>query len=295
MTTRYGLYKERALRGASVLSIRAALIFTALLCSCTDKAPGLADGEIARIGGEVLTEAELLRATPAGLREVDSVAFVDAYVNSWVTDRLIIHEAARLIKDTDEIDRLTRQYRRDLIMWEYRNMAVNADPELQLTDADVRAYYEAHPAQMKLDAPMVRGIYIKMESDDPALRGVRRLYASADRDDIDRLEKVGLNSAIHYDYFRDTWVPAEQILSKIPADLSAADLRKGMKYETERDGFTYLLSVSDLLPVGETMPLEAAEPRIRETLDAMRRASLDARLLSRLRADALASGALRLR
>ena len=273
----------------------AALFFLLAACSCSQSATELAEGEIARIGGEVLTEAELAHATPAGLREVDSVAFVDAYINSWITDRLISHEAARLIKDIDEIDRLTRQYRRDLIMWEYRNMAVNADPDLQLTDADIRTYYEANPARMKLDDPMVRGIYIKMESDDPALGSVRRLYASANPDDIDRLEKVGLNSAIHYDYFRDAWVPAEQIISKIPADLTASDLRKGMKFETERDGFTYLLSVSDLLPVGATMPLEAAEPRIRETLDAMRRAELDAKLLSRLRADAIASGALILR
>lgn len=266
-----------------------------MLSSCSRSEQELAHGEIARIGGEVLTETELSRATPAGLSEVDSVAFVDAYINSWVADRLISHEAARLVKDMDEINSLTEQYRRNLIMWEYRKMAVNADPGLQISDADIERYYHAHPGSMKLDAPMVRGIYIKLESDDPELRNVRQLYASPRQDDIDRLEKVGLKSAIHYDYFRDTWIPAGQILSKIPADISTSVLTKGLKYEMEKDGFVYLLSVSDLLPVGATMPIEAAEPRIRETLEASRRAELDARLLSRLRADALASGALRLR
>lgn len=277
------------------LILTGAIAATVALGACSRKEKELADGEIARIGGEVLTDADLQRATPAGMSEVDSVAFVDAYINNWVADRLIIHEAARLIKDTDEINRLTEEYRRDLIMWEYRRMAVNADPGLQLTDADISDYYAAHPAQMTLDAPMVRGIYIKMESDDPALKNVRRLYGSTDSDDIDRLEKIGIKSAIHYDYFRDKWIPAEQILTKIPADLTAAGLRKGLQFETERDGFTYLLSVSDLLPAGSTMPLEAAEPRIREALDAIRRSNLDAKLLARLRSDALKSGALKLR
>ncbi len=275
--------------------IAGALAVIVALGACSHKKTELKPGEIARIGGDVLTEAELLKATPAGLADVDSVAFVDAYINSWIADMLISHEAARLIKDTEEIDRLTEQYRRDLIMWEYRNMAVNADPGLQLTDDDICGYYEAHPSQMKLDDPMVRGIYIKMESDDPALHTVRKLYASEHRSDIDRLEKVGLKSAIHYDYFRDKWIPAKQITTKIPAEIHVGDIHKGMKYEFERDGFTYLLSVSDLLPAGATMPLEAAEPRIREALDAMRRANLDAKLLGRLRSQALENGTLQLR
>ncbi|MCM1309474.1 MAG: peptidylprolyl isomerase [Bacteroides sp.] len=276
-------------------NIAGALGVIIALSACSHNDAELADGEVARIGGESLTDADIRAVTPAGLAEVDSVAFVDAYVNSWVADRLILHEAARLIKDTDEIDRLTEQYRRDLIMWEYRTLAVNADPELQLTDDDIKAYYEAHPGQMKLDAPMVRGIYLKLESDDPALRTVRQLYASPNQDNVDRLEKVGLKSAVHYDYFRDTWVPARQVITKIPAELSPSDLHKGLKYEVERDGFTYLLSISDVLPIGATMPLEAAEPRIRETLDAMRRTELDARLVARLRAEAVAGGRLLLR
>lgn len=265
------------------------------LSACSHKETELADGEIARIGGEVLTDADIRAVTPAGLAEVDSVAFVDAYVNSWIADRLILHEAARQIKDYDEIDRLSQQYRRDLIMWEYRTLAVNSDPDLQLSDADIEAYYEAHPGQMKLDSPMVRGIYLKLESDDPALRTIRQLYASPNQNDIDRLEKAGLKSAIHYDYFRDKWIPAQQVITKIPAELTAADLHKGLKYEAERDGFTYLLSISDVLPIGATMPLEAAVPQIRETLDAIRRTELDSRLMSRLRAEALANGSLLLR
>lgn len=265
------------------------------LSSCSREERELGAGEIARIGGEVLTEAEVLRAKPYGLSAVDSTAFVDAYINNWITDRLVRHEAVRHIADTEEIDRLVEEYRRDLIMWEYRRMAVNADPALQLSEDDIKAYYEAHPGQMKLDSPMVRGIYIKMEADDPEVATVRRLYASPKQVDIDRLEKVGLKSAIHYDYFRQQWIPAEQILNKIPANLSASDLRKDWKFELTHGGFTYFLSVSDLLPVGAAMPIEAAESRIRETLDASRRANLDAILLGKLRADAIESGALKLR
>lgn len=265
------------------------------MSACSHKEQAMGPDEAARIGSEALTYAEIAKAAPAGMSEADSTAFVEAYVNTWISDRLIDRVAAAHIRDTEEIDRLTARYRRDLIMWEYRRMAVNADTALALKPEELRAYYDAHPERMRLDAPMVRGIYLKMESDDPALRTVRRLYASPDRDDIDRLEKVGLRGAIHYDYFRDQWIPAKQIITKIPKEINPSDLRKGYTLELDADGFTYLLSVSDVLPAGATMPYEAAEPLIRETLDALRRSELDAHLLRQLRDEAVKDGTLQVR
>lgn len=280
-------------------TIRAAIVAGALgaltaIAACSDRGGDLGPNDLARIGTETLTCADLARSMPSGLSAADSTAFADAFVNNWITDRLIMQVAARHIRNTDEIDRRVEQYRRDLIIWEYRRMAVNADTALAISDADAHAYYDAHPELMKLDSPMVRGIYIKMESDAEALAEVRSLYASPDRNDIDRLEKVGLKGAIHYDYFRDQWIPARQIIDKIPREIKTTDLRKGYKLDADIDGFTYLLSVSDILPAGETIPFEAAEHHIRETLEAIRRTEADARIRRRLLDEALESGLLTL-
>lgn len=266
------------------------------MTACSSPDPGKLPADVvAKVGGETLTDADVAKAVPTGMTPADSAAFAEAYVNSWVTDRLIMQVAAKQIRDTRELDRLVEQYRRDLIMWEYRRMAVAADTALALTDKNLRDYYDAHPEEMKLDRPMVRGIYIKMESGDPELALVRCLYKSPKQDDIDRLEKVGLKGAIHYDYFRDQWIPSGQIIDKIPKEIALTDLRKGYTLDADVDGFTYLLSVSDVLPAGATMPFEAAAPQIRETLDALRRTELDAALRKRLRDEALASGTLQLR
>lgn len=259
------------------------------------KAPGLADDALASIGDEVLTTDDVRRAIPAGLSGADSIAFADAWVNSWVNDRLLEHEATRHLRNRDDIERQVADYRRNLISWEYRRLAVATDTTLAPTDSAMRAYYDIHTDEMRLTDPLVRGIYIKMESKDPALATVRRLYRSQKTDDIDRLEKVGLNSAVHYDYFRDQWIPFERIISKIPYPVDPAALRAGYHLDVDVDGFTYLLSVSDLLPAGSRMPYEAARPRIRQTLETLNAAALDAALLRRLRTEALNSGRLQLK
>lgn len=269
------------------------LLFLSLIAlGCSRPAHELPADALASIGGEVLTAAEVAQAVPAGLAAEDSLAFAQAWVNTWVNDRLLQHEAARHLRNLEEIEARVADYRRNLIAWEYRRLAIANSSELMPSDSCAHAYYNDNAWRMRLSEPMVRGIYVKMETSDPALKTVRRLYKSERQEDIDRLEKVGLRGAIHYDYFRDQWIPWERIISKIPHPLSAESLRKGYCLDVDIDGFTYLLSVSDVLPAGATMPYEAALPQIRETLQAQNAAGLDAQLLQYLREQALKSGRL---
>lgn len=265
-------------------------------CSRGGRADGAeAPDVLARVGQHRLTVADLAATMPAGLSEADSVEFAARWIENWVDEQLLTEIAVEQVRNIDEIDRMADDYRRRLIMLEYRRLKVSADTSLAISDADIADYYSTHADEMKLDEPMVRGIYIKIEDDAPALAQVRKWYRSEKQDDIDRLEKVGLKGAIHYDYFRDTWVPLKQIETKIPAEISRASLRKGYTLDFTSGGFTYLLSVSDVLPAGHTMPLEAATPRIRETLDALRSNTLDARLRADLRRRASDNGQLYVR
>lgn len=281
----YTLY-NKAVGAAMALG----LVLASTACRSGDDSTALV-----AVGAAELTEADIRRAVPAGLSEADSLAFVDAWVNTWISDRLISELAAGELPDgvMEQIDEAVEHYRRQLIAAEYREMAVAADTALAISPADVDAYYSENSAQLKLTEPMVRGIYIKIGADDPALTDVRRLYASPRQADIDRLEKVGLRGAIHYDYFRDQWIPWSQVISKIPREVAPGELHKGFRLDAEADGFVYLLSLSDVLPAGATMPPSAAEPLIREILDARRRGELDARLRARLRDRALSTGLLR--
>lgn len=263
------------------------------LAACSSRTPETATADVvARVGDATLSREELAKAMPAGLGEADSVAFAEAYVRTWVSDNLITEIAVKHLSNVEEIDRMAEDYRRQLIMWHYRQLMVRSDTSLAIADEQLHDYYDRHASELRLTQPMVRGIYIKMESNSPDLAKVRRLYKSTKQDDIDKLDKVDMHGAIHYDYFRDRWVPWEQIITKIPAEIATSGLRKGYTFELNKDGFTYLLSVSDVLPAGAAMPYEAAEERIRETLEAVRLTELDALLRRRLYDEAAAAGKL---
>lgn len=275
-------------------------VAVAMLAACghKDEAPRLAKNELAALDGQTLTVTQLREAVPAGLSEEDSTRLAQAFIRNWIETRLVERVASERV-DMDEIDALTAQYRRDLIAQRYRDMLFARTPGAQeFGDSVVADYYERHSADFVLERPMIRGVYVKLPDGAPELPAIRRIYRSTRPQDIDRLEKEVLGSAIHYDYFRDHWIEWEQVEARIPYDFGpkpADYVRSHHNLDVSLGGFTYLLEISDLLPAGSPMPLEIARPLIEDRLLAERRQSYDAAMRRRLYDDALNSGRLKVR
>lgn len=262
-----------------------------------DTGAALPEGVLAAVDGTELTRAMLDQATPKGLAPDDSTRFARAYIRNWIDTRLVEDVAARAV-DMDEIDRLVEQYRRDAIMRAYRDRAFDAEQAgTTFSDSLVADYYDRHSSELRLQRPLIKGVYIKLPDDARELPAVRRLYRSTRPADIDRLEKEVLGSAIHYDYFRDRWIDWEQVEARIPYDFGAnpADyVAAHRNLDVSLGGFTYLLEISDVLPAGSVMPLATARPLIEERLTAEKRRAFDAALRTRMVDRALARGTLRL-
>lgn len=265
-----------------------------IIAGCRDKEAETVADTLVSVGNEYLTANDLRAALPSGLNVDDSTTFAKAYIRNWIDTRLIERIAATEV-DMEEIERLTREYRDELIMSQYRRAMARQAQEGEFSEDSLRAYYDTHTADFKLERPMVKGVYLKVAEDAPKLAQIRRLYRSEKPADIDKLEKAAVSSAIHYDYFRDTWIDWEQIENRIPIEFgrnAAAETASKHYLETEAQGFIYLLSVSDYLPAGSVMPYEAARPLVRDRLLNIRRRAYDIRLLNDLYQRALDDGTL---
>ncbi len=248
---------------------------------------------VAIVGQEILTISEIRNHTPAALGNSDSAAFARAYIRNWV-DRKLISEVAAADVDMNEIDRLTNEYREELIMNEYRREMIRRADNTEITSDSLHAYFDSHRSEFVLERPMVKGVYLKVPDDFHKLAELKRLYRSTRPADVDKLEKAATN-AIHYDYFRDRWVDWEQIESRIPASFNEGAetfLRSGRPLEVSAGGFTYLLSITEYLPAGAPMPFEAAMPIVRDRLLNSVRRRYDTRLRSELEERALTRGLL---
>lgn len=253
--------------------------------SCGEKQTDSNNGPVlVKVGKSVLTGTDLVKALPIGLNTADSAAFASAYIRRWINARLVSDIAASEIDMTD-IDRLVGEYRNRLIEMEYRKRMADAHAVTTFSDDSLRNYYVYNNSEFILERPMLQGVYLKVPENAPNLSLIRRLYRSDKQDDIDRLEKEILTSAIHYDYFRDKWVDWEQIELHIPYDFGSkpdAFLKGRDHFETTAGGFVYLLDIKDVLPSGAYMPFENAKLLISDKLNAEKRRQYDAALMKNL-------------
>ena len=258
--------------------ISAVLLLTILSTACSNKNKQDSGDILVTVGNAVLTLDDLRKQLPSGLSAEDSTALAHSYIRSWIDSRLISEIASQNIGDLTEIDRMTEQYRNELITYEYRRRMFDDRIKSEITEDSIRKYYDENLTELKLQRPILKGIYLKIPNESPSLKNAKKWYVSTKTEDIDKLEKQCLDGAIHYDYFRDRWVDWERIESLIPAEFGSdpnAFLATHKNLEISQGDFTYLLSISEYIPSGKTMPYEFAKETIKDILAYSRRAEYD--------------------
>ncbi|MDE5608411.1 MAG: peptidyl-prolyl cis-trans isomerase [Muribaculaceae bacterium] len=265
------------------------------VAGCSKPAPDIDALLVARVGQSRLTKTDIAKLVTPGMSAEDSAKLVRSYVKSWIESRVMSEMAVKSIPDMSVIDRMVEDYRNELIAWEYRRLMFNQHGNVSFSDDTIHSYYDNHKSLFVLERPLVKGVYIKVASDSPSLRIIKKLYKSTKPEDIDKLEKEDLQGVIHFDYFRDRWVDWEQIETRVPIDFGSSPeaflaTRKGA--EVTSDGFTHLLEITDYLPTGSTMPFEWAEESIRRTLYDEQRLAYDSQLRLDLYNEGLKDGSI---
>ncbi len=255
----------------------------ALSASCGNGGRGdrLQPGELVRVGEASLTADEVREAMPYGLTGEDSTSWCRSYIDNWIERKSVGIEAARNIADTRRIDRMTEEYRNDLLMLEYRKEMAEQQDAVKYSDDTLRAEYERTPGLYRTVQPMMRGIFLSVEKKHPRLGDLRRWSRSSSAQDMEKLEKESLDPDVEYIYFRDRWMPWSDIVARVPGGVDA-DPRKLLSlhpgFETTVGDRVYMLAVSDYLAPGEQMPFDLARESVIAMLQAAGAADYDRRL-----------------
>lgn len=267
-----------------------ALATVAALSACSSGESADKASVVVSIGKQQLTADEIRQHIPAGIPVEDSTSLAKAYIRQWIDERLIL-EVAPDIVDMEEIDRLTQQYRADLVMARYRREMAQQASDGVFAEDSMMAFYNANPDLFVLERPMVQGVYLKVPDDSRDLPAIRKLYRSKSTADMDRLQKLAQASAVQFDYFHNRWVDMEQIETRIPIAINPDGMTQAPSaIDISSGGFVYLFSPSKYLPAGAKMPYEAAKPLVRERLLTLKRISYDQQLRTDLLKQAVDKG-----
>lgn len=242
-------------------------IFLLILLASCGKNKQEAENVLLRYGNHSLTYEEVVEKIPGGLTPTDSAALFKSIVEGWISDVVLSEFAEQRLYDLQAIERKVEEYRNNLIVQEYLSrMGESQSPKIE--EAKVKEYYDVHRNDLKLEVPLVKGVFLKINSDASKRDQIKGLLSSDDPDKIDKLESDWLDKAIQYDYFRDKWVDWQIVSGMIPYRFGDADqfLETHNYFETEDEDCAYYLYIYDWLKTGEEQPYEFAKGWIANTL-----------------------------
>lgn len=272
-----------------------ALIIGAGLAGCSKKetAAPVDDKVLLEVGDSALTVRDVVRLIPAGLTEEDSLEMFNSITERWIRSMMLSDIAQENVTELARINRMAEDYRNSLIIDRYlRSKQEETD---EVSDQSVKSYYSEHGSEMKLEAPIVKGIYLKVADSEENISEIRKWMSAAKPKDIDKIEKNGLRHASQYEYFEDRWIDWNDVAEQIPYRFYDADafLRSTKDFETNYGGSTYLLHISEYIPSGEVMPFDFAKGKIKEMLTREKKGDYRQKLLKSLYRKGIQEGKLK--
>lgn len=263
-----------------------------MLCSCgggSDKSSVEADDDfVAQYRDTVLRMADVRRMLPSGITASDSTELTKAIIDQWIDGFLIEDLAASQIDDMDRINQLTENYRRSLIAESYRRK-MRASGVQPVDDRKIREYYLNNRQRLKLERPIIKGLFIKVPSTSRYIGDIRSWMKEAGANAFDELENIGEKETATFRYFADRWVDLDVITGEIPYRFGDTDkfVESTVDFETEHNGTTYFLHINDYRHSGQLMPEDYATPIIEDRIKNNHLADYERGLIKALRQTAI--------
>lgn len=144
-----------------------------LFASCGGERDHKGKTPLVEVEGDVLFKEDLLMLLPKNLSKEDSLLFVERYIREWAEGILLYNKAKGNIPDNEKIDRLVENYRKALIIHTYQQELIEQKLSKEITEEDMRDYYQKNKELFVVDRPLVKGLFIKVPLSAPGIGNVR--------------------------------------------------------------------------------------------------------------------------
>lgn len=270
------------------------IAFVSLLCSCKKESVNKDADVLVRVKGFSLSRAEIGKQIPTGISHADSLLMAESLVKKWINDVLIYDVASRNLgkEEKDEVEKLVEEYRHSLVNYRYQEQLVREKVAAKLSGEEKMDYYKQNQTKFVLDKALIKGLFLKIPVDAPALSNVKQWYKSTSESALEKIEKYSIQNAVTYDYFCDKWTDFDQVIENVPIHINNVNdfLRSNHFLEISDSSYCYLLNIREYLSMGSEAPYDYIEPHIVEMMTNKRRIDFLKKFEKELYNDAVKDG-----
>lgn len=186
----------------------------------------------------------------------DSLTQLRAYVDQWVREMVLLHEAERTLPSDIAVDELVQDYRNSLIVSNFEKGFIEAQLDTVITDEELQVYYQRNREQYQLEQTIVRCRFVKLPRTTDSIPQFRGWWDGKETEDSARVAGFSDRWAEIYLLEDSTWYRVDEIEQLMPpGTLQSQNIRPGTSLRFTDDEFEYYLSVSESVKSREIAPL----------------------------------------
>lgn len=216
------------------------------------------DKLLAQVFDKKLYASDVSSFIPESATSEDSLLVLQAFVDRWTKEAVMLHEAEKQTSEELNIDALVEAYRSSLIRHHYEQAIIAAELDSIVTDEELLTFYEGNKAQYELETPIVRAYVVRLARSSDKPEGFNNWWESSRRDSASfaKLQAYSTSFAEIYMLNDSTWYDIDDLNKILPAGTLTENNIRNKKEFTERDDdYEYFYKRFDIISKKEIAPL----------------------------------------
>lgn len=184
---------------------------------------------------------------PKGLSSNDSLALVNDFIDDWIREQLLLHEAEKNLSVREKnFDKKLEEYRNNLLINTYYEKLISDTSTFEITENDLKTFMKSFDKRYTVDKEIVRVNYVKLSKGSKLIKPVKSILFD-DEKRIANKEVLGkmLGDSIEYMIDDDAWLYLDDIQNELSFDIPEDVTTNHKCVEKEIGNSYYLLVVLD--------------------------------------------------
>lgn len=194
-----------------------------LLASCGKKS----DPVVAQVYEYKLYASEIQSFLPQGLSPNDSAALVRDYIDNWIKEKLVLHEAEKNLSAREKnFEKEMLSYRNTLLMSRYYDKLWLKDTaNVQISEREISDFARSLDNRYTVEKEIVRVNYVKIPTNAPELEPVRKILfdETLRKENKETLVKL-LGDSIEYLLDDDAWLYLDDLQNEVAFQIDAENV-----------------------------------------------------------------------